>query len=256
MKEVNLILLPHQDDETFIFAFINQISKTDALNQFVFLTQSPNTDIGIRRNSESQNYLNFLGIDYKNIFFLGDDLKVVDSELIFKLDSVLQKLLTLLEGEKRVHIYAPAYEGGHIDHDATFLIAYRLSQKLNTTLILYPTYNGISTSGKFFRVMKAPNLYQEFKTIYLSFRHLFLFLLAPFFFLSQWKSWVGIYPEYAFRLFLTRKNIVFSLQNVEIDKKFFLNVLNQSVPLYERWGLFNLNQFLELAHQFLKKEDR
>ena len=80
----HLFLLPHQDDEVFVYPAIKAAQlKQDELF-FCYLTTG-----NLKRDQESKNALLSWGIDEKNIWFLGTELKIPDSKLHLHLKEVL-----------------------------------------------------------------------------------------------------------------------------------------------------------------------
>jgi hypothetical protein len=132
------ILLPHCDDELFILAFIEQkISEGYLINVFFLL------EANLIRQKESQKI--FSKYSAVNVSHLGFDHHVPDG----KLSEHHERVLLLLDKNEKIQnsqfIVTAAFEGGHVDHDASFLIGNELSRRLNKDHFCFSTYNSYQT---------------------------------------------------------------------------------------------------------------
>src|SRR5436190_387504 len=74
------------------------------------------------RNKESAKVLSSLGVNSDTINWLGTDRRVPNLRLHLYLQQVLDYLLSLVQRIEIASIFAPAWEGGHPDHDAAALL--------------------------------------------------------------------------------------------------------------------------------------
>ena len=96
MKDKNLIIIiAHQDDEFCIFNRIHKFKNKNNIYIF-YLTSGLNKKLpaGMKnyRNFESMKVLKKLGVNEKNINFLGDKLLVKSNTLVNNLEQVYKRL--------------------------------------------------------------------------------------------------------------------------------------------------------------------
>ncbi len=106
----------------------------------------------------------------------------------------LERALTFLESVA-MHadeIVTLAWEGGHQDHDAAFLVAAVFARKRGIRCLEMPLYNGEHTPGAFFRVMHPVGDGWMARRIKL--RERIHDILLTRFYPSQRKSWLGLAP--------------------------------------------------------------
>ena len=74
-------------------------------------------------------FLRHLGIAPEQVVFLGSEFQIPDGYLVNRFEKWFELLLEKVEGHMFDEIYAPAWEGGHQDHDAAFLIGLALARR-------------------------------------------------------------------------------------------------------------------------------
>ena len=201
-----LILLPHMDDEVFIIPYLINLAKnrTDSIH-FCFLTKSEgrlNRYSHTVREAESALMLSRIAPGCK-IEFVGSKLQVEDLELHSSLNRIFEFLVeTLNEGCDLV--ISPHYEGGHIDHDSTSILAKRISGQFDAPLHTFNLYSGRKISKSLYKVGKPTdsNTVIKIKVGRESFKHI---MLIPFVYRSQIKTWIGIYPSLVWRFIIRGK---------------------------------------------------
>jgi LmbE family N-acetylglucosaminyl deacetylase len=146
-----IVLLPHADDEAFVLPEI-AVLYADVRVDFILLTKHCNHPI---RLEESRNALRRMGYGDRQLY---DFQTADDGRLLYALAATESKLRVWIEAQKchTFHVISPAWEGGHQDHDACFLIAQQLQRIYGDRCKLrnFWLYNGLGTSGKFFRVAR------------------------------------------------------------------------------------------------------
>ncbi len=145
-----LVLAAHMDDETLgLGAQIAAWTATGASVHVAFLTQGEPQDrrfyaagadihsYAARRRTEALLAAHALGLPSRNLHFAD----FPDLELSLHLDAAWEWLHRLSGRLRPRFIYAPAYEGGHPDHDALNLLASHL-QASSTKISAweYPLY--------------------------------------------------------------------------------------------------------------------
>jgi LmbE family N-acetylglucosaminyl deacetylase len=196
--DIALFLFPHQDDE---FGVFHQIEAERARARTVccayFTTGVAAGQSPTRRNAESLRVLRTLAVSEANIFLLGESLGISDGALPHNVLAVADWIeKTLVENPEIAAVYVPAWEGGHSDHDALHACALHAlrSSKSKAQCFQFPLYHAARCVGPFFRVLSplAANGAVARTRIPLLKRLRYLRLL--FFYRSQWKSWVGLFP--------------------------------------------------------------
>ena len=192
---MNLFLLAHQDDEYFVAPLL---AEDPANARCVFLTMGDfhGTSCAVR-NAESRRALRSLGLADGQIVFAGEKLRVPDNDLASHLPSVFAWLNAECAGAKA--IFAPAYEGGHPDHDAACLLGYALAARAGgVPLLEFAAYRAHPWLPHYFEVMRVPGESRAdavaLPKARFSPKTFVLFRYYP----SQWKTWLGLLPPLTF----------------------------------------------------------
>ncbi len=200
MNKFLSIILPHSDDELFILPFVESKLQQGFLIKIFFVT----SDFNPLREEESGKMLSLY--DGVEVIQFGRLNKISDG----KLSSVSEDVLRLL-GEhsfikSSLYLVCPTYEGGHMDHDATFKIGYALALKLEKPLLVFSLYNAYQTP--FVRVstfFQGP-VVGEKEIINFSFRKGLSYLRKSFYYKSQLVILTVLFPG-LFRTFLLKRRI-------------------------------------------------
>lgn len=199
MKRI-VFIFAHPDDEFGCFESIRLATEARQRVQCYYLTDGGyGGQSTMVRKKESLRVLWRLGVDAENVFFVGVERAIPDGRL-YESDNMMRAAGAVYAAVGKSQsvdaIYAPAWEGGHQDHDAAHVIACLLADKLPSRprVLQYSLYNGCYLKGGFFRVM-AP-LDSNGPTLDLPIRlHLKLkYLMFCLSYHSQWKTWLGLFP--------------------------------------------------------------
>lgn len=244
----SIYLLPHQDDESFVLPkIIFDVREKDEIF-FFFLTENKSPAQAQVRRKESERMLNLLGIDRQHVFFLGSELRIFDGELHFSLKKVYSYLESFLLKRDffSVEVVCPAYEGGHQDHDAAFIVAYALcKQKKIDKVYEFFMYHGLRTRGKFYEVAQAASSGQHFFIKYTwSLRR--ILCMVPWIYQSQYKTMLGLWPFLFFKALFRHLDLRVSDSDA-IQIPSFGNV-----PMYERWGRVSFEIFDQHTQEFIE----
>jgi len=140
-----LFLLAHPDDEILMSGVIQRFVKNDIPVHLAWLTSGDLFGKGEVREKELASAAELLGVpsEHRHLFRLPDMGLVRNLRLVFECTT---ELVSRLEPS---HVFAPAYEGGHPDHDALNFIAHSVWQSMRQSFSLFefPLYNG---TGHFF----------------------------------------------------------------------------------------------------------
>ncbi|MBU1974950.1 MAG: PIG-L family deacetylase [Nanoarchaeota archaeon] len=143
-----IVVAAHQDDEAIGAATI--ISRTLEKNGEIFViitTDGAPKEFGHGdfeaevRNNETIRAMGILGVPKENIYFLGFD----DLGFLFEIDigQEITRLANILGDILPDRVYVQAYEGGHIDHDATHFLVIEALKQVNHDIDVYefPEYH-------------------------------------------------------------------------------------------------------------------
>lgn len=200
-----VFLFPHQDDEFGCFLFLaNELEQKKKVH-CVFLTSGKGSQ-GQQRNDESLHVLIKLGVAKESIHFIGSEKVIPDGQLCSYMERVFNSLCQILENVNPSNLYVPAYEGGHQDHDSAHILGIALKRKFPQLAVWqFPLYHGRLTTGKWFKVLSPipENGVSEAYILKLSQKFSFLALCLQY--PSQWKSWVGLWPNVLLKFLLNGK---------------------------------------------------
>ncbi len=248
-------LLPHQDDETFVIPKITSDVRSGNICIFFYLTTHALPLVAKRRNDESRNFLKRLGIKDSQIYFIGQELNILDGCLHNHIGDVAERIKyhigfqTGMLGGSIIEYVTPAFEGGHQDHDVAFVLASYLTKHWPAAVLEYFMYNGFRTKGRFYRVASP---YAVSKTVDYVYRwtDLKALFLVPLIFTSQAKTMLGLWPfiffKSLFRPLAMRRSMSF------VEEAFH----HQSSPLYERWNRITYKEFSAAVYQFISKIEK
>jgi LmbE family N-acetylglucosaminyl deacetylase len=229
-------MFAHQDDEYFITPFIIRERKEGNAVSCVYLTdgESYGIDSGVR-NQESLKALSALGVSRSDIIFLGSEKGFKDSTTMVRCQEIFDALNSKLDGKTYRRIYCPAWEGGHVDHDAVHLIALALatSRGLISETWQFSLYNARLAPKGLFRVMSPVRTSARTRTARISFLIALKCAFLCRYYRSQWKTWLGLSPEAIFKMIVYRR---IKIQVVSIIDVFHRP--HESPLLYEtRFGI-------------------
>lgn len=222
-----IFLLAHQDDEMGVFSQIKECVKNHDNIHIFFLTngnieKKNNNKIIKKREKESIRTLNKLGVDKKNIIFLGKRYKINSYQLHKKLNEVyriLKSFLVKLNGH--IGIYTHSWEGGNIDHDSCYVLTLKLMKQLHKKIHGYQfaLYNSYDMPFIFYNVMSplVSNGKIIKKNIEWNDKILFIFLL--FYYKSQYKIWLGLYPFVIAKILFNRYGSLQIMNHKKLIKK-------------------------------------
>lgn len=188
---MNLFLLAHQDDEYFVAPLLAE-DPSNARCVFLTMGDFHGTSCTVR-NAESRRALRSLGVADEQIVFAGEKLRVPDNDLASHLPSVSAWLDAECGNVKT--IFAPAYEGGHPDHDAACLLGHAFAARSGGIPVLeFAAYRAHPWLPHYFGVMMLPKGLPTdavaLPKARFSPKSFVLFRYYP----SQWKTWLGLLP--------------------------------------------------------------
>jgi LmbE family N-acetylglucosaminyl deacetylase len=182
-----VFVLAHQDDEIAFASRIRYVLERGDRVNLVCLTDGASASAATIRDEESRAALARLGA---GALIVAQQERIPDGVLPEHLD----RALAFLEGMAghADEIVTLAWEGGHQDHDAAFLVAAAFARKRGLRCIEMPLYNGEHTPGPFFRVMHPVG--DGWTARRIRWRERISDILLTRFYRSQRKSWLGLAP--------------------------------------------------------------
>jgi N-acetylglucosamine malate deacetylase 1 len=245
-----LFLLAHQDDEVFVAPRILFELKRGTSPFLIYLTNGAATvqDVEVR-DHESRIFLKQLGVSPAQVIFLGSEFQIPDGDLVARLELCFDLLLQKIRGQTFEEIYAPAWEGGHQDHDAAYLIGLALARTLalESQFWQFYCYNGFNTRGRFFQVLHPLPRSIERRERKFKLSEGLTVLKSILFFKSQKKTWLGLFPQTVIYLLFLRTE-VFDRGTPEQATA----PAHEGGLLYERWKRMSYSEFDTKARKFRK----
>jgi len=193
LRKPYALLLAHGDDEIGAIPIVLKNPPTLVL----YLTNGSGigeNDLSKKRELEIERGWGILN-SYSKVTNFGADFEIPDGMLHSSLTvdhlRILEELVTN-SGVK--YILTTHAEGGHQDHDTSFMVSQYLSLKLNIGLFSFPLYCQSPFSKKLFSVMNTHGLgiADEIKGSQIRFRSLVTAIRLISNYRSQWKTWIGL----------------------------------------------------------------
>jgi len=208
-----LFVFAHQDDEYAASPWIAEERAVGARVSCIYLTDGASKVSAEIRDAESLAVLTSLGIPAEDVSFLHDGQRIGDGKLSAHAEhayTLVQKWCTLNASVSR--IYAPAWEGGHPDHDAAHVIAVliALRHSIIASAWQFSLYHGYrSLPHPFFRSLsQLPGLSPQ-RTLHHSFADGRFYANLCWRYPSQRRTWIALFPEaFLRRAILRRESIV------------------------------------------------
>ena len=214
------LILAHMDDEVFIIPYLLKLSKEETLVNVYYLTKSEGRDSRFNQAVREKESINFLSklIPSVNINFIGRQLGILDLKAHERIPEIINELLQHIP-EDTTKVVTTNFEGGHIDHDTTCFIAQHVANKKSLDLFVFNLYRSKFKKFSFYQVMKLPDSNEEAIRVPLKFSEIMTILKIPMTYVSQWRTWVGIFPFLLIKLVLRRAIWLLTLNDIDYSKK-------------------------------------
>jgi hypothetical protein len=253
IRNTAVFFLAHYDDEFGVFHQIKHHLKNNDRAVIIYLTSSHllgETDF--TREDESLRSLNSIGLTNKDdVFFIGREVCIPDLKLHENLRSAYQSSYKIIQELDNVkYIYTLSFEGGHPDHDATYLISVALSKKLNllNNSYQFTLYSGKKLYASFFRLFSPIKENGEVLSSPVSIREGFEYFKLFLNYRSQPKTLLGLAPFFFFHILFVKKQY---LQKISLHRIY--QRPHEGKLLYERRGMCDYNEFRSAANLFIKE---
>lgn len=214
-----LFLFAHQDDECGVFqALCSELRSGSEVHCCYFTSGTSSGLDSTCRDIESQRVLLSLGVECRNMHFIGGRHSIPDGSLVNHINFAYEWLLAFLKiNGNAVNIYLPAWEGGHPDHDALHAAGVMAAKHAGfiSTTVQFPLYNGYRCFGPLFRTLLPLIANGDVRSTRISIRNRFRYLGLCLRYRSQLKTWVGLFPFFLLHYFFWGSQ---ALQNVSVDR--------------------------------------
>lgn len=208
MAQTVLVLLAHNDDEFFISAHIRGYALLgwQVYVAFTCFGSAYGVSHGVRAE-ESLQVLSKLGVPKERVLFIGYELGVKDGSVFHHLEALRTAFLGQMINIQVNRLVTMAWEGGHIDHDATHLLGVVLAMNwgISANLFEFPAYQGFGLPGPFYRVAKLIPRGTETRHRRLGFFEAFFYLSLSCYYRSQRKTFLGLLPDTIYRWMIRRE---------------------------------------------------
>ena len=243
-----LCVFAHQDDEYGVAARIARERRAGRRVLCAFLTNGAASVPSSIRDAESRTVLTNLGVEERDIYFLGSEHDVPDGSLVEHLDAALMMLNHSMNGIALDEVLTLAWEGGHQDHDAAHLVAVAFARQHGVPCREFPLYRG-NRWGHLFRVL-SPIREGGAKTR-LRFREALHASMLAWRYRSQRKTWLGLFGESFLKLVVLRREVLH-----DVDPARLFNPPHARPLFYERRFGFPWERFASAARPFIDRHIR
>lgn len=206
-----LVLLAHQDDEVAAIPTLLREAAAAARIWCAYLTDGAQRISSAVRDAETRAALAAVGIDASRIIFLGDARgRIPDGSLAEEIERGASLLDAWLRESALVpsRFYALDWEGGHVDHDASHLIALRVADRFKKPLFVFPLYNAYRRPRSFFRVIDFVPASEKTIEHRLSLSAAFRSAGIIRYYRSQLRTWLALGPGLVVRRLAFRRETI------------------------------------------------
>lgn len=189
-------ILAHFDDEYCCLPMIWEAAREGLDQRFIYVVDYRDVALGARRLMETQRFLARQGIAPDAVIPLGLGSGAFDQSVHLSVGRIYPKLLRAITRSGGVtRIVTPAWEGGHMDHDACAYMAVRLAEQLGRPEIRqFSLYNGPGLPGPLLRGGAPLSENGPLTRVPLSPGQWLRWMAAVRAFPSQLYAWSGIWP--------------------------------------------------------------
>jgi LmbE family N-acetylglucosaminyl deacetylase len=145
-------ILAHFDDEYCALPLIWQAAREGLEQRFVYLADYRDAALGARRLAETRAFLARQGVAGTAVIPLGLGTGAFDQSVHHWAGRLWPELLRVADPAGVRRLVVPAWEGGHMDHDACAWLAVRLAERAGGAEIRqFTLYNGPGLPGPLLR---------------------------------------------------------------------------------------------------------
>lgn len=194
-----LFVFAHQDDEYGVAPWIAQEIAAGADVRFVYLTDGAARTPPEVRDAESLRALERLGVARESVAFLTTPSgRIADGALHARPLEAVESVERWMKETGFVpdRLYAPAYEGGHPDHDTAHLIAALLAERagIRDDAWHFSLYNAYRCTRPFFNSLKQLPSASAARPNASGFATRWRHAMLCWSYASQRRTWIGLFP--------------------------------------------------------------
>ena len=200
---------------------------------------------------ESIKVLKKIGVKQKNIIFVGRKNDISSNKLYLNADKAYKEIIKFTKKIIPNEVVTLSWEGGHEDHDACNFIGRKIAFKFDILRNSgeFSLYNAYKSRLIFFRVFNPINKRGNITKI--NFYERLLVVKLLFYYKSQFKIWIGLYPFLIIHYFFWGYNFVQPLNN---DRS--INRPHSGKLLYEVRKFCQFQEFKKKSKNFLNDKKK
>lgn len=189
-------ILAHFDDEYGATPAVLAAHGRGEAQHFLYVADYDAPQTAQVRLAETRRYLAHLGLDPDCAEHVGCGSGIMDGAVHLGLEKVYALLRDRLAALGPIdRLVTPAWEGGHVDHDACALLAFALATELGVPRVeQISLYNGAGLVGPLFHAMRPLRENGPVQRVPMSFSQVARWAADVRFFPSQAKTFLGLWP--------------------------------------------------------------
>jgi LmbE family N-acetylglucosaminyl deacetylase len=188
-------ILAHFDDEYCALPLIREAQRQGLSQRFLYLADYRNPGLGARRLAETRAFLARQGLRPESVRPIGLGSGSFDGSVRKAVADLFPLLLAeAAEAAPVERLVVPAWEGGHMDHDACAFLGVRLAQRIEAPVRQFSLYNGPGLSGPLLRGAAPLAENGPVQRIRLSLSEWLRWAAGVRAYPSQLYAWSGIWP--------------------------------------------------------------
>lgn len=189
-------VLAHFDDEYCALPLIWEAARQGLAQRFIYLADYRDPGLGARRHRETLGFLSRVGASNLSVEPLGLGTGCLERTLHRSAQILFERLLAVLGAGSRVtRLVAPAWEGGHMDHDVCAFLAVRVGERLRIGEVRqFSLYHGFGRPGLLLRAGAPLAAGGPRHRIPLRPKEWLSWMTGVRAFPSQASAWSGIWP--------------------------------------------------------------
>lgn len=145
-------ILAHLDDEYCALPLIWEAQREGLPQRFIYLADYRDKALGARRLAETHAFLGAQGLPAETVRPIGLGRGAFDGQLHKACGQLLSEVMTEIAQAGPVsRLVVPAWEGGHMDHDACAWLGVRAGERIAAPVRQFSLYNGPGLPGPLLR---------------------------------------------------------------------------------------------------------
>lgn len=187
-------LLAHFDDEYCALPLIWQARREGKDQRFLYLADYRDPALAARRLAETKAFLARQGVAPEAVRHVGAGTGAYDQSVFRSLPALWPAVEAAVADAVVEAVVTPAWEGGHMDHDACAVLAVRLAAARGAQARQFSLYNGKGIGAPWLHGARPLAENGPIQRVPLSPRAWLRWMAAVRAFSSQLYAWSGIWP--------------------------------------------------------------